>query len=199
MVAFKRIVASGQLLEHLRVRGCRIDLENQPLLEDWLDWDAIAIPDPDGQPACILSGGRTYWFAVDRWDFFISHATADKKRFAEPLAAALRAQGERVWLDAGEIKANDELADVIEYGIGAANFGVAILSPRYFGRAWTERELDLLERRNLFIVLHDGFTREDLPPARPSLRSRLTLDSSGGPQSVARALVDAISRPPGEL
>lgn len=198
-VPFKRIVASAELLAHLRAHGCRVDLENQPLLEGLPDWDTIAVPDPDEPPAFILYGGRTYWFAVDRWDFFISHATADKEAFARPLAEALQAAGERVWLDAGEVKANDQLEEVIEYGVRAANFGVAILSPRYFGREWTERELDLLDRKRVFLVLHDGFTRHDLPASRPSLQSRVTLDSSAGAENVARALIDATSRPPGEF
>jgi uncharacterized protein YjbI with pentapeptide repeats len=198
-LALKRVSASSQLLAELRMKGCRIELENQPRREDLLDWDGVAIPDPDGPPACILHEGRAYWFAVNRWDFFISHATADKEAFARPLAEALKRAGQRVWLDVGEVKANDDLDGVIEYGTRAANFGVAILSPRFFGRQWTEREIDLLDRKDLFLVLHDGFTLEELANHRPSLRSRVTLDSALGAEGVAHALVDAISRPPGEI
>jgi TIR domain len=175
-VALKRVVGPASLLDRLRALGCRIELANEPLYEDLVDWDA-----------------------VDRWDFFISHASTDKERFARPLAEALEAEGQRVWLDAGEVHANDRLDAVIAYGASAANYGVAILSPRFLGREWTERELELLEGDRLFIVLCDGFALEELQRLRPSLRSKVTLSSAPGPAGVARQLVEAVSRPPGEI
>jgi hypothetical protein len=198
-LALKRIVAAPGLLEQMRSSGCRIDLENVPRAEDWLDWDTVSIPDRAGEPAHIIHEGRVYWFAVDRWDFFISHASEDKERAAKPLRDALVADGQRVWFDEGEILANDRLEQAIEFGTRAANFGVAILSPRFFGREWTTHELDLLDRKEVFLVFHDGFTLEDLPAERPSLRSRLIFSTSEGPAVVAHELVKAVSRPRGEM
>jgi hypothetical protein len=198
-LALKRVVAARGLLDRLRSSGCRIDLENVPRSEDWIDWDTVSVPDRAGEPAHVIHGGRVYWFAVDRWDFFISHASEDKEQAAKPLRDALEADGQRVWLDEGEILANDTLDEAIEFGTRAANFGVAILSPRFFGRRWTNHELDLLDRKEVFLVLHDGFTLDDLPDDRPSLRSRLIFSTSDGPSAVAHELIKAISRPRGEL
>lgn len=198
-LALKRVVAAPGLLEQMRASGCRIDLENVPRTEDWLDWDTVTVPDRAGEPAHIIHEGRVFWFAVDRWDFFISHASEDKEQAAKPLRDALVADGQRVWLDEGEILANDTLEQAIEFGTRAANFGVAILSPRFFGRRWTTHELELLDRKEVFLVFHDGFTLDDLPKDRPSLRSRLIFSTSDGPSAVAHELVKAISRPRGEM
>lgn len=198
-VALKRVDASDDLLDRLRRDGCRVELAHQRLHHDLVDWDSVAVPDPRGSPACIVHDGTTYWFAVGRWDFFISHATADKHAFARPLAEALRQLGQRVWLDVIELRANDDLDTVIGYGTRAANFAVAIVSPRFFGRPWTERELDLLTAKRMFLVLCDGFTLDDLEAIRPTLSSRVTIDGNSGPDAVARELVAAISRPPGEM
>jgi uncharacterized protein YjbI with pentapeptide repeats len=198
-VALKRVVASTRLLDELRRMDCLVELPNEPRRDDLVDWDAAAVPDRGLGDPVIVHDGRAFWFTVDRWDFFISHATTDKESFARPLARALEAQGQRVWLDAGEVKANDRLDDVIAYAAGAANFGVAILSPRFLGREWTERELELLDSDRLFLVLHDGFTLDELQRLRPSLRSKVILTSEPGPAAVARQLVDAVSRPPGQM
>jgi hypothetical protein len=198
-VTLKRVVASTRLLEDLRRMGCLVELPNEPRREDLVDWDAAAVPDRGQGDPVIVHEGRAYWFTVDRWDFFISHATTDKESFARPLARALEARGQRVWLDAGEVKASDRLDNVIAYAARAANFGVAILSPRFLGREWTERELELLDGDRLFLVLHDGFTLDELQRLRPSLRSKVILNSEPGPARVARQLVDAVSRPPGQM
>jgi hypothetical protein len=198
-VTLKRVVGSPEVLDVFRSMGALVELANEPRADDLVDWDSVSVPDRRSGPAFILQEGRTYWFSVDRWDFFVSHATADKESFARPLARALEHEGQRVWLDAGEVKPGDMLDTVIGYGARAANFGVAILSPRFLGREWTDRELELLEGERLFVVLHDGFTLEELQRRRPSLRSRVTLSSEPGPAAVARQLVDAIGRAPGEM
>jgi hypothetical protein len=100
-----------------------------------------------------------------------------------------------VWFDELTIKAGDKLDEVIAIGARASVFGVAVISPRFFGRRWTEAELVALEQKRVFLVLHE-MTAEDLAKLRPALADRLCLRADRGPAAVAQALVDAARQPP---
>jgi hypothetical protein len=196
-VRLKRPLAAESALEFLEQLGCKIDLPNQPTPSDWIDWDRVAVPDPTTSAASILFEGRTYWFTVNRSDYFISYSTADKEIFAAPLAAALRARRQRVWLDDTEIVAADTLETVIRQGIDGANFGVVVLSPSYFARDWTLREWQLLQTKRIFVVLH-GLTLMEAITLSPELGTRRMLRSSDGAEVVADQLLEAATRPQGE-
>ena len=86
-------------------------------------------------PSGDVLGGQT-------WDVFLSHATEDKATVAEPLRNALAARGVTVWLDKTEIKVGDSLRRRIDEGIRSSRFGLVVLSPSFFGKGWTNHELD---------------------------------------------------------
>src|SRR5207245_3511627 len=114
----------------------------------------------------IIYDGKTYWVGEGRWDFFISHVSSDKASIATPLAEGLRSRGQRVWYDDLQIAANDDLGALIKFGIESSLFGVLIISRNFFGRRWTEAELDALQHRRIFLVLHD-ITLEELSQLLP--------------------------------
>jgi hypothetical protein len=80
-------------------------------------------------------------------DVFISHASEDKNTIARPLAEALNSRGLSVWYDEYTLKLGDSLREKIDQGVASCRFGVVILSPEFFSKAWPQRELDGLVAR----------------------------------------------------
>lgn len=78
----------------------------------------------------------------NEYDFFISHATEDKKEVAEPLALELKKKGAKVWLDKFEMTVGSSLRSSIDYGIAHSKHGVIILSRDYMRKFWTEKEMN---------------------------------------------------------
>jgi len=79
---------------------------------------------------------------MKQWDTFISHASEDKELVAKPLALALKQRGLRVWLDEFQLRIGDSLRKTIDEGLANSRFGVVILSPSFFSKHWTSRELE---------------------------------------------------------
>jgi chromosome segregation ATPase len=76
-----------------------------------------------------------------RYDVFISHARQDKENFVEPLAELLAEMGFEVWYDDFVLKVGDSLRRAIDKGIANSEYGLVVLSPHFFAKRWTEREL----------------------------------------------------------
>ena len=77
------------------------------------------------------------------FDVFVSHASEDKARFVEPLVAALKERGIRVWYDFEQIRLGDDFRLRIDEGLVRSRFGVVVLSPRFF-KEWPQAELSAL-------------------------------------------------------
>ena len=85
------------------------------------------------------------------YDFFISHASEDKKEVAEPLAKELEKLGANVWYDSFTLKVGDSLRISIDSGLANSKYAIVILTSTYFKKFWTERELN-----GLFSRVSDG-------------------------------------------
>ena len=81
------------------------------------------------------------------YDVFISHASEDKDEVVRPLANALKEAGLSVWFDEFELRIGDSLRRKIDKGLGASRFGIVVLSQAFFGKGWTNYELDGLVTR----------------------------------------------------
>lgn len=109
-----------------------------------------------------------------KYDVFLSHASEDKDDIARPLALALRQRGLRVWFDEFELRIGDKLIAKLNAGINASRFGILVLSKNFFGKDWTEYELNTLETMAvtddyiLFPILHN-ISAEELRAYRASL------------------------------
>ncbi len=79
------------------------------------------------------------------YDVFLSHASEDKDEVARPLALLLREFGLRVWFDEFELRIGDNLTAKLNAGINESRSGILILSRNFFGKNWTEHELNSLE------------------------------------------------------
>lgn len=136
----------------------------------------IVRPAPEVPPSQDVMGGEV-------WDVFISHASEDKGAVARPLAEALRAEGVSVWLDQLELRVGDSLRRKIDQGIRSSRFGIAVLSPAFFAKGWTQYELDGLVtlsvagRQSLLPIWH-GVDRDDVIAQSASLADMVALRTS---------------------
>jgi hypothetical protein len=76
------------------------------------------------------------------FDVFISHAYEDKETFVRPLAEALIARNLRPWYEEFTLRPGDSLRRSIDHGLLTSQVGVVVLSPAFFGKRWTNYELD---------------------------------------------------------
>jgi TIR domain/Domain of unknown function (DUF1883) len=121
------------------------------------------------------------------YDVFISHASEDKADVVRPLAEALRARGLVVWFDEFELRIGDSLRRKIDAGIRASHFGIVVLSPSFFGKGWTNYELDgivtlgVTQGRSVVLPVWHKVTQKDVAGYSPSLAgllARSTEDTS---------------------
>jgi len=196
----KRITAEPELLDRVANGGATVHLPNLPLAADRVNCADFRVTAADADFGLVIHGGQAYWIGERRWDFFISHASADKQTVAEPLARALTLRDQRVWLDANQVGLGDSLEERISFGINGCLFGVVILSRNFFHRYWTEHELEniVARRKRIFVVLHD-IDRSELETTYPQLRDLFTASTADGIDRVADELIEAIRRPPRQL
>jgi hypothetical protein len=119
------------------------------------------------------------------YDVFISHASDDKDEIVRPLAEELRAAGLEVWYDEFELRIGSSLRRSIDVGLANSRFGVVVLSPAFFGKGYTNYELDgLVTRevasggRQIILPLWHRVTKDDVMSYSPSLADKLALRTS---------------------
>ncbi|MFK8215598.1 TIR domain-containing protein [Haloferax volcanii] len=83
------------------------------------------------------------------YDVFISHASEDKEKVARPLAEELSERGIEVWFDEFELELGDNLRESIDEGLSGTRYGVVILSDNFFGKNWTEHELEGITAKDM--------------------------------------------------
>ncbi|MCX7837899.1 MAG: TIR domain-containing protein, partial [Anaerolineae bacterium] len=76
---------------------------------------------------------------AEEYDLFLSHAGEDSA-WCEMLAERLRNEGVRVWFDKWELEPGDHLLARINDGIRQSRKMVAVWTPAYFHKAWTQME-----------------------------------------------------------
>lgn len=121
-------------------------------------------------------------------DLFISHASEDKDAIARPLAEALRDSGWSVWFDEFELSLGDSLSGAIDQGLATAAFGLVILSPHFFAKRWTRRELDGLTARELagpndrkvILPIWHEVDKDFVARFSPPLADRMAISSTAG-------------------
>jgi hypothetical protein len=108
-------------------------------------------------------------------DVFICHASEDKNDFVRPLAEGLRARHVEVWYDEFSLKVGDSLRQAIDRGLINSQFGIVVLSPAFFRKHWTQRELsglvarEMHEGRELVLPIWYGVDQSDIIEHSPPL------------------------------
>lgn len=125
-------------------------------------------------------------------DVFLSHASADKKKYIEPLAASLTERNVTYWLDS-EIGWGDNVVHGINKGLRESRYAVLCLSANYLGRPWPEAEMSGLlglqnrggRKRVLPLILN---SREQVLEHYPLLAGLNFLEFSAGTTVIAEAV-----------
>jgi len=130
----------------------------------------------------------------------ISYASEDREAIAEPLAAALRRAGVKVWLDKQELTLGDSLSEKIDEGLSRSYFGVVILSKAFFGKHWPKKELAGLRTREdeghkVILPVWHGVDKKDVREFSPILADALAVETNLGIEPVAFAILDVVFSP----
>ena len=151
-------------------------------------------PDDDLAPTSEAPDGRTF-------DVFISHASEDKSDVVRPLANALREAGLSVWYDEFELRIGDSLRRKIDKGLASSRFGIVVLSAAFFGKGWTEYELDgLVTRSNsgeqILLPIWHNVTKKEVVGYSPSLADKVARNTTSHTvEEIAAEIVGVISSP----
>jgi tetratricopeptide (TPR) repeat protein len=123
------------------------------------------------------------------FDVFVSHASEDKARFVEPLVAALKERGLRVWYDFEQIRLGDDFRLRIDQGLVRSRFGVVVLTPRFF-KEWPQAELSALFDRVL--PIRCDLSHDELKQRSPLLATRVNLSWELGVTTIADRIRDRV-------
>ena len=83
------------------------------------------------------------------YDVFVSHATKDKIAYVDDLYKELKKLGIKIFYDKEELSWGDDWKKRILMATRQSEFAIIVISKNFFGREWTEKELQsFLSRQN---------------------------------------------------
>jgi hypothetical protein len=134
------------------------------------------------------------------YEIFISHASEDKDVFVRSLADWLTQRGVNVWYDEYVLVPGDSIREKINEGLRQCQYGVVVLSPRFYAKSWPQRELNGLfnlitssaERRLIPVLLDMSFS--DLGALDPLLADIKGIGASVGVSTVGRSIIQAMEK-----
>lgn len=109
------------------------------------------------------------------FDVFISHASKDKISYVNDLNRVIKKLGISVFYDSDVLSWGDDFKRIIIEGTAKSEFAIIVISKNFFGREWTERELDeFLAQQNAsgqktVLPLLYGITFDELKEKYPTL------------------------------
>jgi len=118
------------------------------------------------------------------YDVFISHANNDKTPYVERLKKSLDKLDISIFYDKDSLEWGDNWKNRILDGVNKAEFAIIVISENFFGREWTEKELnEFLNRQNangqkLILPILYKITFEQLKEKYPSIADIQCIESS---------------------
>lgn len=79
----------------------------------------------------------------NKFDVFISHANADKTEYVNELKNSIDKLKVDVFYDTDTIEWGDNWKQELQKGIDSSEFAIIVISESFFGREWTEKELNV--------------------------------------------------------
>jgi hypothetical protein len=129
------------------------------------------------------------------YDLFISHATEDKDGFVRQLAERLKEENVEVWYDEFSLNIGDSLRESIDRGLSQSHFGLVVLSPNFFKKKWTKRELNALfarEEDGVILPIWHQINRAGILEHSPMLADIVALNSDKGLDFVTEKIIKKI-------
>lgn len=112
----------------------------------------------------------------NKYNVFISHASDDKINYVDDLVSEIKSLGVSVFYDTDVISWGDNLKDKIDVALKNCKLAVIIISPSYFGREWTEYEIQTLllrqnsENSKLILPILHNVSKEEFVKHYPLLK-----------------------------
>lgn len=119
-----------------------------------------------------------------KYDVFISHANKDKLSYVNDLYSVLSDLGIEIFYDSKVLSWGDKWKDVILNGTEQSEFAIIVISKNFFGREWTEKELNtFLEQENtsgqkIVLPLLYNVTIDQLKAKYPALEEIQAISTS---------------------
>jgi hypothetical protein len=139
---------------------------------------------PTGQNTdAIHKPQMTFTSASKAYDLFLSHANADKLSYVNDLYVIFSKLGIKIFYDKEELSWGDNWKEIILNGTAQSEFAVIVISQNFFGREWTERELnEFLNRQNasgqkIILPLLYNITFSELQDKYPALANIQAIQS----------------------
>jgi hypothetical protein len=132
-------------------------------------------------------------------DYFISHASADKRAFIQPIAECLTKRGVTFWLDSLEINWGDSLALKINEGLRESRYIVLCLSEAFLASPWPEAELNAAfalytntgQKKVLPLILND---KKHILEQYPLIAGLVYREYTDGPEKIADELAKLVKK-----
>jgi len=111
------------------------------------------------------------------YSVFVSHSSEDKIPYVDDLVYEMKKIGLNVFYDTDVISWGDDLKEKIDYGLKTCQLAVIVISKSYFGREWTEYEIQsLLIRQNnegckIILPILYNVSKEDFQKHYPLLKN----------------------------
>jgi hypothetical protein len=126
-----------------------------------------------------------------KYDAFICHASEDKKKVARPLAEELEIHGLRVWYDEFSLRYGDSLSGSIDYGLSRSEYGIVILSKKFFQKKWPRHELNTLisqqvrKNKRIILPIHHNISEDEIAKYSSIMADSYAAKSSEGIKNIA--------------
>lgn len=133
-----------------------------------------------------------------QYDLFVCHASEDKEAFVRPLCDALIKLHHRVWYDEFSLKLGDSLRRSIDKGLNTSRYGLVVLSNSFFGKNWSNYELDsLVSRENdsgekVILPIWHGVSKREVLQYSAALADRIAVESSKGTAHVVEKIAEVL-------
>ncbi|MCP4203429.1 MAG: toll/interleukin-1 receptor domain-containing protein [bacterium] len=174
--------------------------------------DGLVGPDADSRPdewiwtwkLRDVTGGFVdmIWedFLIAPYDVFVSHASEDKPVVRE-LVAKLEAAGLKAWYDDHELKIGDDLTQILYRGVKFSRTGVVVLSPSFFAKTWTVKELEWISSlqgaAKTVLPVHHEISVDEVARQSQELAKLKGATTRDGLDPVVQGIVDVIDQLPG--
>lgn len=100
----------------------------------------------------------------------------------------------KVWYDEYSLNVGDSLSASIDHGLSISNYGIVILSKKFFEKGWTKQELGALitkqanSNKRIILPIWHNISREEIQIHSPILADTVAAKSTEGIENIATRL-----------
>ncbi len=114
---------------------------------------------------------------MKEYSVFVSHSSDDKIEYVDDLVREMKQLGISVFYDTDVISWGDNLKEQIDKGLENCELAVIVISKNYFGKEWTEYEIQSLfnrqskEKKKLILPILYNISKEEFNNHYPLLKN----------------------------